>query len=76
MSICFVLLGLLLQAATPAAPLQPAPGNPVVTIETSMGTITIELFKDQAPVSTANFLQYVRDGFYPGTIWHRVPACQ
>jgi cyclophilin family peptidyl-prolyl cis-trans isomerase len=72
MSICYVLLGLLLQAATPAAPLPPAPGNPVVTIETSMGAITIELFKDQAPVSTANFLQYVRDGFYPGTIWHRV----
>jgi cyclophilin family peptidyl-prolyl cis-trans isomerase len=72
MSIYYVLLGLLLQAATPVAPLQPAPGNPVVTIETSMGTITIELFKDQAPVSTANFLQYVRDNFYPGTIWHRV----
>lgn len=72
MSIYFVLLGLLLQAATPVGPLQPAPGNPVVTIETSMGTITIELFKDQAPVSTANFLQYVRDNFYPGTLWHRV----
>jgi cyclophilin family peptidyl-prolyl cis-trans isomerase len=72
MSICFVLLGLFLQTAAPAAPLQPAPGNPVVTIETSMGTITVELFKDQAPVSTANFLQYVRDGFYPGTVWHRV----
>jgi cyclophilin family peptidyl-prolyl cis-trans isomerase len=72
MSIYYVLLGLLLQTATPVAPLQPAPGNPVVTIETSMGTITIELFKDQAPVSTANFLQYVRENFYPGTIWHRV----
>jgi len=72
MSIFFVLLGLLLQAAAPAAPLQPAPGNPVVTIETSMGSITIELFKDQAPVSTANFLEYVRDNFYAGTIWHRV----
>src|SRR5262249_48431937 len=72
MSICFVLLGLLLQAAAPAAPLQPAPGNPVVTIETSMGPITIELFKDQAPVSTENFLHYVRDGFYPGPVWHRV----
>jgi cyclophilin family peptidyl-prolyl cis-trans isomerase len=74
MSICFVLLGLLLQAPAPAAPLQPAPGNPVVVVETSMGSITIELFKDQAPVSTANFLQYVRDGFYPGTVWHRVVA--
>lgn len=72
MSIFYVLLGLLLQTQAPAAPLQPAPGNPIVTIETSMGTITVELFKDQAPVSVENFLQYVRDGFYPGTIWHRV----
>jgi cyclophilin family peptidyl-prolyl cis-trans isomerase len=72
MSICFLLLGLLLQAPAPAAPLQPAPGTPVVVIETSFGSITVELFKDQAPVSVANFLQYVRDGFYPGTIWHRV----
>lgn len=72
MSIYFLLLGLFLQAPAPAAPLQPAPGNPIVQIETSMGTITIELYKDRAPVSVANFLEYVRDGFYPGTIWHRV----
>jgi len=72
MPICFLLLGLLLQAPAPAAPLQPASGNPVVLVETSMGTITIELFKDQAPVSVANFLEYARDGFYPGTVWHRV----
>ena len=55
-----------------AAPVHPAPGNPIVDIETSMGTITVELFKDQAPVSVANFLEYVRDGFYPGTVLHRV----
>jgi cyclophilin family peptidyl-prolyl cis-trans isomerase len=72
MSICFLLFGLLLQAPAPAASLQPAPGNPIVVIDTSMGTITIELFKDQAPVSAANFLQYVRESFYPGTVWHRV----
>jgi cyclophilin family peptidyl-prolyl cis-trans isomerase len=72
MSICFLVLGLLLQAPAPAAPLQPAPGNPIVDIETSMGTITVELYKDQAPVSVANFLEYVRDGFYPGTVFHRV----
>jgi len=72
MSICFLLLGLLLQTPKAAAPLQPAPGNPVVDIETSMGTITVELFKDQAPVSVSNFLQYVHDGFYPGTVFHRV----
>jgi peptidyl-prolyl cis-trans isomerase A (cyclophilin A) len=72
MSILLALLGFLLQTPAPAAPLQPAPGNPVVVIETSAGTITAELYKDRAPVSVENFLQYVRDGHYAGTIWHRV----
>jgi cyclophilin family peptidyl-prolyl cis-trans isomerase len=72
MSILYVLFGLLLQTPAPAAPLQPAPGNPVVVIDTSAGAITAELFKDRAPVSVENFLQYVRDGHYAGTIWHRV----
>jgi peptidyl-prolyl cis-trans isomerase A (cyclophilin A) len=72
MSILLALFGFLLQTPAPAAPLQPAPGNPVVVIETSAGTITAELFKDRAPVSVENFLQYVRDGHYAGTIWHRV----
>jgi len=58
-------------AAAPAA-LEPAPGNPVAVISTSMGDITVELFKEQAPVSVENFLRYVSDGFYPGTIFHRV----
>jgi cyclophilin family peptidyl-prolyl cis-trans isomerase len=57
-----------LQAPAPT----PAPGNPVVVVSTSMGEITIELFKDRAPVSVENFLQYVRDGHYEGTIFHRV----
>ena len=54
------------------APTQPAPGNPVATISTSLGDITIELFNDRAPVSVENFLQYARDGFYSDTIFHRV----
>jgi len=74
MSIFFVLLGFLLQTPAPAAVPQPAPGNPVVVIETSAGTITAELYKDRAPVSVENFLQYVRDKHYDGTIWHRVVA--
>jgi peptidyl-prolyl cis-trans isomerase A (cyclophilin A) len=53
---------------------QPAAGNPVVVVETSAGSFTIELFGEQAPVSVENFLQYVKDGFYPGTIFHRVVA--
>jgi cyclophilin family peptidyl-prolyl cis-trans isomerase len=74
MSILFVLLGFLLQTPAPAAPPQPAAGNPVAVIETSAGAIVVELFKDRAPVSVENFLEYVRDGFYPGTIFHRVVA--
>ena len=72
MPILFALLGFLLQTPPAAGPLQPAPGNPVVVIETSAGTIVAELFKDRAPVSTENFLRYARDGHYAGTIWHRV----
>ena len=72
MSILFALFGLLLQVPAPAAPPRAAPGNPVVAVETSAGTIVIELFKDRAPVSVENFLQYVRDRHYDGTIWHRV----
>ena len=49
-----------------------AGAGPQVALETSMGTITLELNDAQAPASTANFLRYVRDGFYNGTIFHRV----
>jgi cyclophilin family peptidyl-prolyl cis-trans isomerase len=56
----------------PAPAPTPAPGNPVVVVSTSAGDITVELFKDLAPVSVENFLQYAREGFYEGTIFHRV----
>jgi cyclophilin family peptidyl-prolyl cis-trans isomerase len=46
--------------------------NPVVIIETSMGTIKVELYEDKAPVTVKNFLGYVDDKFYDGTIFHRV----
>ena len=46
--------------------------NPAVALETTMGTITVELFAAKAPVTTKNFLEYVRSGFYDGTIVHRV----
>ena len=59
---------------TPSPTLTPAPGNPVVVMSTSMGDVTLELFKEQAPVSVGNFLQYVADGHYDGTIFHRVKA--
>jgi peptidyl-prolyl cis-trans isomerase B (cyclophilin B) len=46
--------------------------NPVVVMETSKGTIKIELFEDKAPVTVKNFLGYVDDKFYDGTIFHRI----
>ena len=49
-----------------------AQSNPVVVIETSLGNITVELYQDEAPISVENFLTYVRDDFYAGTIFHRV----
>ena len=44
----------------------------MIVMETSMGTMKIELFEDKAPLTCENFLNYVRDGFYDGTIFHRV----
>jgi cyclophilin family peptidyl-prolyl cis-trans isomerase len=52
--------------------LDPAPGNSVVVMSTSLGDITLELFKDKAPVSVENFLRYANDGFYNDTVFHRV----
>ena len=43
-----------------------------VEMETSVGTMTIELDDEKAPLSTANFLEYVRKGHYDGTVFHRV----
>lgn len=44
----------------------------MVTFKTNYGDITLELFTDKAPATVENFLGYVRDGFYDGTIFHRV----
>jgi peptidyl-prolyl cis-trans isomerase B (cyclophilin B) len=43
-----------------------------IQMKTTMGDITIELDAEAAPVSVKNFLEYVNDGFYAGTIFHRV----
>jgi cyclophilin family peptidyl-prolyl cis-trans isomerase len=48
--------------------------NPVVIMETSKGTIQLELFEDKAPITVKNFLQYVDEGHYDGTVFHRVIA--
>ena len=46
--------------------------DPQVEIKTNMGTIVLELYPDKAPKTVENFLQYVNDGHYKGTIFHRV----
>ena len=62
----FVALALASQALIAAA------GNPLVELKTSAGPIVIELYPEKAPKSVANFLEYVKAGFYDGSIFHRV----
>ena len=47
-------------------------GNPVVVMKTNLGSVKIELDETKAPISVKNFLGYVDDKFYDGTIFHRV----
>jgi cyclophilin family peptidyl-prolyl cis-trans isomerase len=49
-----------------------AAANPQVELKTNMGVITLELYADKAPKTVENFLQYVKDGHFKGTIFHRV----
>lgn len=69
----FLLLPLTLTAQTPKV----VPANPAavasteVLLHTTQGDITVALYADKAPKSVANFLQYVRDGFYDGTVLNR-----
>lgn len=58
-------------AALPAASIG-QDGNPKVLIKTTKGDITVELYPDKAPLSVENFLSYVDEKFYDGTIFHRV----
>jgi peptidyl-prolyl cis-trans isomerase A (cyclophilin A) len=72
----------LAQAAPPASPAagpppKPVPTGPFVALDvaqgrTSLGTITIALHQEKAPISVENFLAYLRAGHYDGTIFHRV----
>jgi peptidyl-prolyl cis-trans isomerase A (cyclophilin A) len=62
---------LALTAQTAKTAPAPAATAPDVVLHTSQGDITVALYPDKAPKSVANFLQYVRDGFYDGTVMHR-----
>ena len=63
--IIVAILSLVLSATAAAA-------NPQVEVRTNMGGFTIELYPENAPGTVQNFLQYVKDGHYNGTIFHRV----
>ena len=63
----FATLGTLADGAAVAA-------TPQVEFNTSMGKFTVELYPEKAPITVENFLRYVDDGFYAGTIFHRVIA--
>ena len=60
-----LLLALASHAAAPAA-------NPQVEVRTTMGSFVLELYPENAPNTVQNFLQYVKEGHYNGTIFHRV----
>lgn len=51
---------------------QAAAGDPQVDVKTNMGTIRLELYPAKAPKTVENFLQYVKEGHYDGTVFHRV----
>jgi len=49
-----------------------SPSNPTVIFKTSQGTFEAVLYQDKAPITVENFLQYVKDQFFDGTIFHRI----
>jgi cyclophilin family peptidyl-prolyl cis-trans isomerase len=78
--ICFASLlaapaGAQTQTTDLAAPNLPTPAaGPRVELQTSLGRIVLELYPEKAPRTVANFLSYVRDGHYNGSVFHRVVA--
>lgn len=66
-----IINGLFLAAFVLFASIAQAAGN-IVEMQTNAGTIEIELYEDKAPVTVANFKQYINDGFFDGTVFHRV----
>ncbi|MCP4745066.1 MAG: peptidyl-prolyl cis-trans isomerase [Desulfobacteraceae bacterium] len=72
---CVYILGLLM-IVSPAQSENSKPDvkktNPSAEIQTSLGSIIVELDRQKAPKTVANFLSYIKDGFYDGTIFHRV----
>jgi len=81
MTAAFILIGAVSDRLSSSAPPQttetsttrtPITGTSMIKLTTNLGTIAIELDFDNAPNSAANFQQYCEEGFYEGTIFHRV----
>ena len=64
--------GIVFACAGIAGAAETAAKNPVVLVQTNLGTIKLELFAREAPLSVKNFLDYATSGFYDGTVFHRV----
>src|SRR6476620_4511668 len=71
-----VLASLLVAPLLLGAQYHPAPKNPIVTIQTTMGAIVVELDAKRAPQTAANFLRYVDEGRYSGGRFHRTVTMQ
>ncbi len=65
-------IGWLIGANCGATSMAFAENRPRVTMKTSMGEMIIELNPEKAPISVKNFLEYAREGFYNGTVFHRI----
>ncbi len=59
-------------AQLPAPPVKPTPDGAVIAVDTSLGTFEIGLYATKAPLSSRNIMNYVKSGFYAGTVFHRV----
>jgi len=69
--IILVIIAIVIIAALAVIYIRPAK-NRIAVIDTSMGTIRVELYEDKAPITAGNFINLSKDGFYDGLIFHRV----
>jgi cyclophilin family peptidyl-prolyl cis-trans isomerase len=65
-------LAVALSALSARGPAGEPAKNPVVVVKTSLGEFEVELYQDKSPITVKNFLAYVEDKYYDGTIFHRV----
>jgi cyclophilin family peptidyl-prolyl cis-trans isomerase len=72
-SVILIIIAIVIIAALAVIYTRPAK-NRIAVIDTSMGTIRVELYEDKMPITTANFVKLANEGFYDNTIFHRIGA--